>query len=666
MKKMLILSGVFLLSQLTAQSSSQNSTLKDAFHFFESKDYISAISAFEKETTAALDAKSLSALALSYKRTGQNEKAEDLYAQLVLSPDADPEARYEYADLLKGHGDFLKAKKYFLEYANFNPVIGNYFAETCDYSLQQLNKPNNCKLTNLESNSAYADFAPMLIDEELVFVSGQKNEFTLKSGSVQAASEATQAVTRKFSEGLIELLSKEASGLGNISINENKTACAFSKASDYDLERILMHDIKLQIHLANIEENGSWNNIQPFAYNVDGYSVGFPCLAETGNVLYFASNQPGGYGGYDLYVSFKSPESSEWSKPHNLGAVINSDGNELSPFYKNGVLYFSSDWHTGFGGLDVFKTQLVDGHGAVIENLGTCVNSSMDEYYFILDNENQAYFTSNRYGGKGADDIYRSFQLKVATESQTMALKPVAQTQEVKSELKSEVKSEEKPAAIAEENLLASEALVADQLVPQTRKAAQEPKLYFIQIASLTKYNSKMDSRFTNYTSYGDVYKFKVDDVMKIRIGGFSDINEAVAAMKIMKANGTKDAFIVTDVLGGDRVVLLANAVGKSESPKVTGKQVENTPVPQQEEEPEEEGKYKIRVAEYKAPDWFDVSKINDLGKIEHWTKSGLTIIVLGSYTSETAAKDVLSKLKTRGFKESYLVVEENGKLYRL
>jgi hypothetical protein len=128
--------------------------------------------------------------------------------------------------------------------------------------------------------------------------------------------------------------------------------------------------------------------------------------------------------------------------------------------------------------------------------------------------------------------------------------------------------------------------------------------------------------------------------------------------MNILRKNGIKDAFIIGDVIDPSRTFLITKA-----NVKVTPSESQESSTT---EVLKEEGKYKIRVAEYKAPDWFDISKINDLGNIEHWTKSGWTIIVLGNYSSEVSAKDVISKLKARGFKESYIVVEENGKLFRL
>lgn len=201
--------------------------------------------------------------------------------------------------------------------------------------------------------------------------------------------------------------------------------------------------------------------------------------------------------------------------------------------------------------------------------------------------------------------------------------------------------------------------LLFDDPAISGKAEAQANKLYFIQITALSKYTDKMTDRFSKYAAYGDVYKVEADGATKIRIGSFQDVNEAIAVLNLLKKNGLKDAFIVADILDSGRTNLLFKSTASS--PKATA----NTETTATKTSDFEEGKFKIRVSEYKAPDWFDVSKINDLGNIEHWTKGGWTIIVLGNYKTEQTAKEVMDKLKTRGFKEAYLVVEENGKLYR-
>lgn len=645
----MILSGVLILSQLIAQSSSQNSTLKDALKSFENRDYELAVSAFESILIDnPQDRSFLPQLALSYKRTGRFDQANGIYQQLVKEAEVDPEVYYQYGELLKSEGHYLEAKSYFLEYSKTNPIIGNYFAESCEYAHQQLSKPSQCKLNNLDSNSGSPDFAPVFIDEHLLFLSGTGSEMTVKSPTSLSGTDNKIIVYK----GIQEILEKETGTLGNISISEDKSFLAFSRMQNPNERESIEFYHNLEIMFAQMDLDGSWKDVESFKYNSKLYSVGFPCLAENGKVLYFASNEPGGYGGYDIYVSFLDGQQ-QWSKPLNMGAVINTAGNELAPYYKNGNLYFSSDKHQGFGGLDVFRTGIANEQQQSIVNMGTCVNSSKDEFFFILDKQGNGYFTSNREGGKGESDIYKAFQVKLESVDHSLQ----------------SIKDKPEPGTVASQNnnlVEKGERLVSEEMLqssaPEVVKPTQQPeKLYFIQLNSLAKYKSSMDDSYKRFASYGDVYKVNIEQLTKIRVGPFSNVNEAIAIMRQIKKNGAKDAFIVTDVLDMSRTFLISAALNKSENTKVQPS-VKDTPPPVVEEE----GKYKIRVAEYKAPDWFDVSKISDLGRIEHWTKNGWTIIVLGSYTTEQTAANVMKQLKERGFKEAYMVVEENGKLYRL
>jgi outer membrane protein OmpA-like peptidoglycan-associated protein len=115
---------------------------------------------------------------------------------------------------------------------------------------------------------------------------------------------------------------------------------------------------------------------------------------------------PGGYGKSDIYFSVFS--NSQWSKPFNLGPKINTEGNEFFPFISNdGIVYFASDGHGGLGGLDIYFSVPERGVFNSIENMGYPVNSSRDDFGLVLDSTGvKGYFTSNRVGGKGNDDLY--------------------------------------------------------------------------------------------------------------------------------------------------------------------------------------------------------------------------------------------------------------------
>lgn len=161
----------------------------------------------------------------------------------------------------------------------------------------------------------------------------------------------------------------------------------------------------LQIIIAE-ERDGEWVLKEKFIYDNPNYSVAHPSVSPGGKLLYFVSDMPGGYGGYDIYFCYKKGKS--WSEPYNLGPVTNSKGNEFFPFIDSrGDLYFTSSGHTGLGAQDIYMATSEDGVFNRIRNLGYPVNSPKDDVAFVLDsNSGRGYFSSNRIGGLGYYDIY--------------------------------------------------------------------------------------------------------------------------------------------------------------------------------------------------------------------------------------------------------------------
>ena len=143
--------------------------------------------------------------------------------------------------------------------------------------------------------------------------------------------------------------------------------------------------------------------------NSDYYSTGHPSVSPDRKLLYFTSDRPGGYGGTDIYYS-EIHDRGGVGSPVNAGPIVNTEGNEMFPFInEEGKLFFSSDGHVGFGQLDIFSTiSNEDGEIVDIINLGTPINSSKDDFaYYGLPNGIDGYFSSNREDGVGADDIYK-------------------------------------------------------------------------------------------------------------------------------------------------------------------------------------------------------------------------------------------------------------------
>ena len=163
-----------------------------------------------------------------------------------------------------------------------------------------------------------------------------------------------------------------------------------------------------------------WENIVELPFNSDEYSVAHPTLSSNGDNLFFASDMPGGFGGMDLYVVSKVDDV--WGNPVNLGSTINTAANEAFPFiHTSGTLFFSSDGHDTMGGLDLFLANGVDADWREVINLGPQYNSGYDDLGIILDPDGTSgYFSSNRSGGNGKDDIYR-FEVSSGVAGKTKA-----------------------------------------------------------------------------------------------------------------------------------------------------------------------------------------------------------------------------------------------------
>jgi outer membrane protein OmpA-like peptidoglycan-associated protein len=143
------------------------------------------------------------------------------------------------------------------------------------------------------------------------------------------------------------------------------------------------------------------------SFEMPGFSYAHPSLSADGNTLYFASDVSGGYGGMDLYVTHRN--GNAWESAVNLGPVVNTSGNEIFPFIAaDSSLYFTSDGHPGYGGLDLFHSKFKEGKFAKPDNMGVDFNSAKDDLSMIVDTKNRTgYFASNR---DGDDDIF-SFRL---------------------------------------------------------------------------------------------------------------------------------------------------------------------------------------------------------------------------------------------------------------
>ena len=152
---------------------------------------------------------------------------------------------------------------------------------------------------------------------------------------------------------------------------------------------------------------GKWKTNAVKTFKSKEHSFGQPTISADGRTMYFVSDMEGGYGGTDIYVSHLEDET--WTTPENLGPTVNTDKNDMYPFlHESGILFFASEGHRGFGGMDIFMTMKADGDWTIPENMGSPVNTPSDDFSVYIDKKFQnGFFSSDRLGGKGGDDIYR-------------------------------------------------------------------------------------------------------------------------------------------------------------------------------------------------------------------------------------------------------------------
>ncbi len=370
-------------------------------------------SVLESEPT---NVEALSKMADCYYHLNQIDEAVQWYKKAVMLKGVKAETNYNLGMALMNQGNYEEAKKRFLVYAQEYPNIGTHYAENCDFALSLLGVPALYRVKKEYLNNAASDFGPAFYSDKVVYASARTD--LARNDDKESSNWTGDAKNQMF------ITSHDENGylsqpvfLRNDYKNEYNEApvsysgdgrwVAYTKNNFVNGTRqIPSSGMELSIYIAEVIAGGDWRDAKPFPYNGSGFSSGYTFLNEDGTKIYFSSNRPDGYGGYDLYVSLKS--GNTWTAPKNLGPTINSQGNEIAPFIQDGTLYFSSDWYPGLGGFDIFKATQSNGVWNKINHLGNAVNSSYDDYGLVYDSRrNLGYFTSNRPGGKGNEDIYQ-------------------------------------------------------------------------------------------------------------------------------------------------------------------------------------------------------------------------------------------------------------------
>jgi len=404
--KKLLLSALVLPFCLAAQSP----TVKKANQLYKSYSYSKVIEKLENKKDLSTNAKR--ELAESYRMLGQYEKAEATYSAVVKAPDYQPADVLAYAQILKMNAKYAEASTQLEVYSDLkaNDSRAKVVKENKNYIEELLKDKGNFKIKSLAMNTKDQDFGASYFKNQLVYTS---------------SSHFVSAAQRKWNGNNLDFLDlytanfdstgelKDQKLLSDVNKKYHEGPASYNKAGDIAFYTVDNYKATSLDGVRNLElfestfRDNKWSALIAFPLNNKEYSVGHPALNADGNILYFASDMPGGNGGVDLYKVVRGADG-KWGTPENLGSDINTEGNETFPFlHENGLFFFASDGHPGLGGLDVFACRLSNGKFSKIKNLGTPVNSSKDDFSFVMnDKQTKGYFASNRETGKGSDDLY--------------------------------------------------------------------------------------------------------------------------------------------------------------------------------------------------------------------------------------------------------------------
>ncbi len=388
----------------------QSTKSKGDGYFFQ-YNYKEAIQAYEQDLLkGTLDEQQYLNLADAYFKTDNFEKASEAYLKL-----------YEKDTLIGNHQlnklmrslskieDKTKTNDFL---AKISPNFDAEFLENLEFNTQILAKDSKAdialdfKIFNLKTNSSYSDFSPSFYGDQLLFSSGRPQD------------------SKTDYESYLNIFSAEARPDGQISawskplteIPESK----YHRATPYyskGLNAILYVLSNTENGKLSFDKNGK-NALAIGMQPLDGTfrlllkdlstSFYYPFYDEISERLYFSANFEDSYGGTDIYYVYTN-RGQIMSAPINLGPRINSPGNEIAPFVFEDSFYFSSDVFYGLGGMDVYKSNMEDDSFSIPVNLGEGINSAEDDFGFIMRNDGDGllgYFSSNRTGGKGKDDLY--------------------------------------------------------------------------------------------------------------------------------------------------------------------------------------------------------------------------------------------------------------------
>ena len=453
----------------------------------------------------------LSRIGDSYYNNSDYSNAEIWYQKLIKYYEGDIALEYffKYSQTLKSNGKVEDSDLWMLK---FNEVKGydsrpKALKSNRGYFVEYSNKKASFfNINNISTNTEYSDFGGFIYNNHLYFASTKpygdlKNERLYKWND-QPFLNIYKAEQQELNEEAHTLDVEASEIIGGVNSQYHESNPVFSKdgktmyftRDNYDgkkLRKGKKNTIHLKIYKA-IKEDDNWVNVEELPFSSNEYSIGHPTLSSDEKTLYFVSDMPNGYGLTDIY-KVSVIDHKEFGEPINLGKPINTEGREMFPFIdQNNTMYFASNGHLGLGALDVFESKLEGDQFSTPVNLGKPINSALDDFAFVI-NESQTngYFTSNREGGKGDDDIY-SFQLYEKKPPVEVVPEPTTCTQVIAGVVRS--KNDNSPLKEATVTLVDSKGIVLGEVLSK-EDGSYSFDISTCEIESYTLKGTKLDFR---------------------------------------------------------------------------------------------------------------------------------------------------------------------------
>ena len=410
---------IFILSV----SGFSQKLLRKADAAFEARQYFNAMNMYKQVyADVPKDKKPLVLYksGLASQEINDYKGAETYFQKAIASNFDDPAVYLRLAEVLKVQ---LKYPEAIVEYNNYKTKGGDakkadLGVKSCELSQQWKDNPLRYKIENLSLiNTKERDYSPSFSDKKyqtLIFTSTREGSLgtqELNTGVNHSDIYETKLDKNgKWSTPVllppsIDSPVNEASGW----VSKKGDMIFFTRCPEEKNKQN-----KCGLYMAK-KQGSTWGVAEKLPFSVDTASFRHPSLSSDGKILYFASNMTGGYGGLDIWSCTYDAKANLWGQPKNAGAAVNTEGTDMYPTISDDgkKLYFCSDYHPGMGGLDIFVADAgADGRFTKgVENMKYPINSSYDDFDIIWEGKkNRGYFTSNREGGKGSDDIY-SFNL---------------------------------------------------------------------------------------------------------------------------------------------------------------------------------------------------------------------------------------------------------------